>query len=180
MKKTTLSFTALCIFATLAITGAKAQTMNKSEITDSKSIEISFAFEEVTMINSSYENLNAINTKAVRDFGKNYKIATDEKWYKVANGYLAKFASNGNDNMAAYDSKGRWKFTISYYDEKKLPDEIRSIVKSTYYDYSITRVEEIHIDNKIIYIVHMQDDKTWKNVRICDGEMEIVEDFDKN
>jgi hypothetical protein len=72
------------------------------------------------------------------------------------------------------------KFTISYYDEKKLPDEIRSIVKSTYYDYSITCVEEIHIDSKIIYIVHMQDDKTWKNVRICDGEMEIVEDFDKS
>jgi hypothetical protein len=38
----------------------------------------------VTLINSSSENPNAIINKAVRDFGKNYKIATDEKWYKVS------------------------------------------------------------------------------------------------
>src|SRR5260221_3142518 len=150
MKKTTLSLASFCILATLAINVAKAQTTNKSGIADSKSMEISFAFGEVTLINSSSENLNAINTKAVRDFDKNYKAVTDEKWYKVSNGYLARFASNGNENMAAYDLKGHWRFTISYYDEKKLPDEVRATVKSIYYDYSITRVEEIHVDDKII------------------------------
>jgi hypothetical protein len=181
MKKTILFLATLCISATAAINSTNAQTVkSNSEIADSKSLEISFAFGEATMINSSSENLNAINTKAVRNFDKNYKTVINENWYEVSNGYLAKFTSNGNDNMAAYDRKGHWQFTISYYDEKKLPAEVRATVKSTYYDYSITRVEEIHIDDKIIYLVHMQDDNTWKNVRICNGEMEVAEDFNKN
>jgi len=180
MKKTILSLAALSISAVVLINCANAQTTNSnSGIADSKSMEISFAFGEVTLINSNSENLNAINTKAVRNFGKNYKTAITEKWYQVSNGYLARFVVNGNDNMAAYDLKGRWKFTISYYDEKKLPVEVRSAIKSTYYDYSITQVEEIHIEDKIIYFVHMQDDNTWKNVRICNGEMEVAEDFNK-
>lgn len=180
MKNTILSFAVLSITATAAISGANAQTVkNYSEIADSKSMEISFALGEAILINSSSENLNAINTKAVRNFEKNYKAAVDEKWYSVSNGYLAKFAANGNDNMAAYDLKGRWMFTISYYDEKRLPDDVRATVKSTYYDYIITRVEEIHIDGKIIYIVHMQNDDTWKNVKVCNGDMELAEDFNK-
>jgi len=180
MKNTVLSFAALCVTTTAAISGVNAQTVkNYSEFGDSKSMEISFALGEVTLINSKSENLNAINTKAVRNFGKNYKAVVDEKWYSVSNGYLAKFEANGNDNMAAYDLKGRWIFTISYYDEKKLPDEVRATVKSTYYEYSITRVEEIHIDDKIIYLVHMQDENTWKNIKVCNGDMEVAEDFNK-
>ena len=81
--------------------------------------------------------------------------------------------------MAAYDLKGHWRFTISYYDEKKLPDEVRATVKSIYYDYNITRVEEIHVDDIIMYLVHMQDENTWKILKIADREMSIVEDFNK-
>ena len=70
-------------------------------------------------------------------------------------------------------------FTIIYYDEKKLPPEVRAIGKSTYYDYSITRVDEIHVNSQIIYQVHMQDENTWKNIRVCDGSIEVVEDYNK-
>jgi len=42
-------------------------------------------------------------------------------------------------------------------------------------------VEEIvqQIQMEPSYLVHMQDSTTWKNVLVCNGEMVVVEDFDK-
>jgi hypothetical protein len=58
--------------------------------------------------------------------------------------------------------------------------DIRAQVKSTYYDYTITLVEEIEqINNPLVYLVHLADASTWKIVSVCDGEMETVQDFRK-
>ena len=83
--------------------------------------------------------------------------------------------------MVTYNRIGDWQYTIVNYDEKKLPEDIRAMVKSTYYDYAITQVEEIvqQIQNEPSYLIHMKDDKTWKNVLVCNGEMVVVEDYDK-
>jgi hypothetical protein len=133
---------------------------------------------------STYERteakfLNEVNTKALRYFKKQYKDINDEKWYTLSNGYLAEFNANSSKNLVVYDKKGNWKFTISYYDEKNLPPEIRSIVKPTYYDYTISRVEEIHVNDKIIYLVHIQNETSLKTVRVCNGEMELMEEFNR-
>src|SRR5882724_8810325 len=102
MKKITLSFAVLFISA-VTINSVNAQTeKNNVGIADTKYMQISLPFGDATFINSSSENLNTINTKAARDFYKNYKVATDEKWYKVSNGYFARFSSNNNENMVAY------------------------------------------------------------------------------
>ena len=180
MKEIILAFATLFISAAPLFNGVKAQPAN-SNLGNAveRYMEVSFSFGVPTSINSSSGNLNTVNIKAVRDFTRNFKSVTDEKWYKVSNGYLARCMFNGIENMAAYDLKGNWKFTIRYYDEKILPEEVRAIVKGDYYDYSITCVEEIHIDGKTIYQVHMQDNHTWKNVRICDDVLEVEEDFNK-
>lgn len=124
-------------------------------------------------------SINDISTKAVRDFRKKFKNVEDEKWYTISNGYLAQFAAGGIKNAVVYDNTGHWTYTISYYDEHKLPESVRAIVKRVYYDYSITRIEEIHVGDRAFYLVHMQNDSTWKNVKVEDGEMELVEDFNK-
>jgi hypothetical protein len=87
--------------------------------------------------------------------------------------------SDGAEHRVFYDKKGYWDATIKYYDEKKLPPDVRAIVKSTYYDYSITSVQEIQKGNKIVYLVHMQDATTLKSVKVCDGEMEVIAEFNK-
>ena len=120
-----------------------------------------------------------VNSKALRDFKKNFKNITDEIWYSVPSGYDAEFTENGIKNSVVYNKAGHWQYTIQHYDENSLPDAVRSIVKSQYYDCSITAVDEIQADQKTIYLVHMQDKNTWKNVRVCDGEMTLLEDYDK-
>src|SRR5580692_518517 len=124
MKNKTLTFVTICIFATVTFKDVNAQIMSSSnEVSDIKYLEISIPFGAATMISAGSETINTINTRAVRDFVRNYKVAVDEKWYKVSNGYIARFVLNGIESMAAYNTRGHWMFSIIYYDEKKLPPE---------------------------------------------------------
>ncbi len=56
-----------------------------------------------------------------------------------------------------------------------------ALVKSQYYDYTITLVEEIEVPMKpLVYVVHMEDSATLKNVRVSDREMEVLEEYKKD
>jgi hypothetical protein len=126
-------------------------------------------------------HLNEFNVHATRDFMKRFKDPKDVKWSKASGGYIVAFTIDSIKSRTAYNSSGEWVYTIRYYNEWKLPKEVRAQVKSTYYDYTITQVEEIiqSIQNEPSYLIHMKDDKSWKNVLVCNGEMTVVEDYDK-
>ncbi|SRR5579871_95721 len=130
--------------------------------------------------NLSAAGASSVNVKASRNFDKTFKGAINVSWAGIVDGFSASFTQNENFNRAYFDKKGNLTYTITYYDGKKLPHDIRAIVKSTYYDCDIPFVEEIHTADKIVYLVHLQDEKTWKKVKVCDGQMELIEDLDKN
>ncbi|HTS45130.1 MAG TPA: hypothetical protein VMH01_12090 [Puia sp.] len=179
MKKQILILAVLCISTSIFITNADAQSLkNNLGSADTKYMEVSL-FGSSTTISAGSENLNSINAKAVRDFSKNYKGISDEKWFKVSNGFVSEFKTGDVANMAAYSLNGKWQFTISYYNENKLDASIRAIAKSMYYDFSITLVEEIHTPEKTLYVIHMQDENTWKNVWISDEEIISEDNFNK-
>ncbi|PWT77191.1 MAG: hypothetical protein C5B59_04645 [Bacteroidetes bacterium] len=178
MKNSILILACLIFAGSFSMKAFAQFKANNSE--GSKNLEISLSFGNPTEINAGADNLNDIHVKAVRDFGKHYRDANDAKWYVVKNGFIARFKSEEKSHMVAYDQKGKWMFTISQYDEFKLPSDVRATVKSEFYDYSITLVEEVQTLGRSFYIVHMQDEKTWKNVKIEDGNMDIVEDFNKD
>ncbi|MFI5152342.1 MAG: hypothetical protein ACHQET_03355 [Chitinophagales bacterium] len=169
------------LFFTAAFNITDAQTLQiDNDICTTGFLSVSFFPGDAgTNIDAGSIDLNRINAKAVRDFSRFYTANSGEKWYVASNGYFAKFSLNGNKGMAAYDLKGHWMFTIFNYGENKLPDDIRAAVRSTYYNYEITCIDEIHFEDQIIYQVHMQDEKTWKNLLVSNGEMEISEDFYK-
>lgn len=124
------------------------------------------------------EFVNNLNMSAVRDFLKRFNEQPSARWYKMKDeSLMVKFNTSGIAYRVAYTSKGSWLYTIQTYDEKRMPRDIRGIVKSTYYDYSITQVEAIdHIDAiDTVYIVHLKDDNSWKTVRVCNGEMDVME-----
>jgi hypothetical protein len=72
------------------------------------------------------------------------------------------------------------KRTIPSYPEEFLPYAVRGRVKSTYYfDYTINRAEEIQINNKTVYIIHIEDKSGFKLLRVCDDEMEVIKELNK-
>jgi hypothetical protein len=139
----------------------------------------SVMIDKVKSVNISY--INDVNNRAARDFVKRYDQAIDPNWYKAYNGYIVKFRLNNNIHRAAYNEWGDWTYTIQYYKEESMPKDIRAIVKRVYYDYTITQVEEIKTPNQpVTYLVHMQDATTWRNVKVCDNDMETVELLNKS
>ena len=122
-----------------------------------------------------------VNPPVIRSFLKAYKDVSDERWIEVREGFVALFNYNGTDYQVAYDKKGNLIRTIRSFDEEKMPQDLRHIVKSNYYDYEINRVHEIETPlDPVTYMVQLVGKKELINLRICDGEMEELQKFNKS
>ncbi|MBN8854199.1 MAG: hypothetical protein BGO55_07380 [Sphingobacteriales bacterium 50-39] len=111
--------------------------------------------------------------KAAREFWKKYGAGKDESWYKLEAGYFAEFSEGGIKYKSVFDRKGNLLYSMKEYSEKELPKEVRALVKSTYYDYSIGWVKEVSQNQTVVYVVHIADGQNWKDLLVQDGEMEV-------
>ena len=126
----------------------------------------------------------SVNTKAARDFNRRFKQSTAVTWLEATDGYRAKFENDGVTVWVDYDKKGCWTHTIRIYGEQRLPAEIRHIVKSTYYDHSIKTIHEVELPNDApnnrCYLIRLENEKTFMDLRLYNGEMEVIRQFTKN
>jgi hypothetical protein len=126
------------------------------------------------------EKTSAINRKALKDFTKHYKNATNQTWYKLADGNsIARFTSGGVDTKVFYNARGQWLYDLFTYTEDKLPVEIRNMVKSTYFNFDIFLCQELKSQDGHVYLIKMQNEKTVKTAKIIEGEMSLIEEFSK-
>jgi hypothetical protein len=129
-------------------------------------------------INGSSPNL--IASKAIRNFTRDFKEAIDVRWFLTdEGGYIVKFIYKGVACRGDYDYKGRCLVTARYYNEDKLPREVRHLVKTNYYDFSIYRIAELSLSNKIVYIVTLENDESWMKISLIDGEFALLENYKK-
>jgi hypothetical protein len=124
--------------------------------------------------------LNEIDTRAVRSFVRTYWNVTDANWVTYPGGYVVYFTNNGIVNRAYYTRSGELECSIRQYTEKEMPVDIRQIVKSAYYDYSIVIVHEVSRGGKTSYVVKLEDKTSFKDIRIDDAGMEVVTEFMKS
>jgi len=181
MKKSFLASTATCI-AVLAILNSGIAQKSAPAIVYHNT-ELPAAPSASTRSDYIATGEAAVNAKALKDFRKSFTGASNAKWFTVPAGFTTKFEQNGMEFRVDYDKKGRWSGTMKSYDEKKLPRDVRATVKSVYYDYSITWVREITVPEYpdiIVYIVHIEDEKCFKNLQVIDGEIHIMEAYDKS
>jgi hypothetical protein len=184
MKKTFLIFAMGLIpaVALLSNTYAQHSSVRTLLIKDAENL-LSIPVSDTAATNSANftsTSLGTINAKAIKSFDKTFKGVKNVSWYTISDGFGATFTQNENLNRAYYDKKGNLTYTITYYSGKKLPHDIRAIVKSTYYDCEIPLVEEIRAGDQVVYIVHLEDETTWKKVKVSDSGMELMEDLNKN
>jgi hypothetical protein len=186
MKKTLTTLAAGCISLICMANGVRAQGNNNViAFTNSKTFMKSLRM--LDLLDNPFDStatiaadLKTVHVKAVKDFKARFTSVMDEKWYNVSDGYMSYFKSGNLGNWAFYNKKGQWQYTLKFYNEDKLPRDIRAIVKSTYFDYAITVVEEVETINGLAYIVHLEDKSVIKNIIISsDGEMRVMEEFQK-
>jgi hypothetical protein len=124
--------------------------------------------------------LNEINTRVLRSFMATYWNATNPQWVKYAEGFVVYFKSNSIQHRVYYDKSGILQCTIRQYFEKDLPRDIRHLVKSVYYDYSIFLIDEVTVDDKTSYVIKIEDKTSFKEIKIEDGDMEVTYEFVKS
>lgn len=124
--------------------------------------------------------INNISVKAMRHFLKTNPHAAQVNWM-VDNGYIAKYQDElDHPCRSVYNSNGFYQYTIKQYGEASMNREVRRLVKSSYFDYTITLVEEILVPvQPVIYIVHLEDAGTLKNLRVSEGFVETIEEYHK-
>jgi len=122
-----------------------------------------------------------VSRKAVEDFARRFKNAFTKNWFKVSNGFVVYFTLYDIQHQVAYDKKGNWLYTIRKYDETNLPADVRHMVKSSYYDYSIFLVHEIEKPSgNLTYVIHLEGKTSFINVRVFGGEMDEWQKFKKS
>jgi hypothetical protein len=123
---------------------------------------------------------NEISTKAVRNFIRDYKNVTDAEWFRSPTGsFIVYFTSDSINSTIYYTKEGEFDLMIRYYNEEKLPREVRHLVRSNYYDFSIYHVSEFRANGKTAYIVVLEDKTSWKKIKVVDNEMEVIGEFSK-
>ncbi len=120
--------------------------------------------------------VKTVNPKAEKEFSKFCKNAKDAYWQKITDGStVAFYKTEEKRGRRYYDEKGRFICNIFSYGEVFLPDDIRALVKSTYYmDYHIISAEEIETSAKKTYFVFIENKINFKKLKVCDGEIEVV------
>ena len=106
--------------------------------------------------------------------------ASNDESSKSANGHVVHSVIDGRKAMTAYDKKGKWIYTIQQYSIDNLDKNIVDRVRSVYYDYGVTAIQKVEQPGMdAVYIVHIENTKSLKLVRLTRDEMEVVQDLTK-
>jgi hypothetical protein len=136
------------------------------------------AAANVKTLRPQNQYLNDVNVRAMRDFVNRYGDASDATWHQSNGNYVAVFIRDSIQYRVIYSERGNLNYVMKYYEESRMARNIRAQIKSTYYDYKIYIVQELESpDHPTVYIVNLQGDTEWKKVKLCQGEMEVMEEF---
>ncbi|GEO12300.1 hypothetical protein [Segetibacter aerophilus] len=178
MKRTIYPFGMTTIFAIISIFAIAQKKDDKLKLDefDQKGNDFTTA-KTTTEIDNPNTVLYKISIKAPQDFVKTYPRITGEKWEILKDGYVVSFVVDSIWIKNYYDKKGRWLHCIAQYKEAKLPRDVRAAVKSIYYDFSITVINEVNTkknNKEPVYFVHLQSGDIFKIIKVSEGALEDV------
>ena len=93
-------------------------------------------------------------------------------------GYVVHSVIDGRKSMTAYDKKGKWVYTIQQYSIDDLDKSLKDRIRSVYYDYDVTIIQKVEQPGMdVVYVVHLENEKSIKIVRLTNDEMELIQDL---
>jgi hypothetical protein len=169
--------------AALMLAGAANATLAQSprNVFDGKGDYISI--NESVLPHGKAINTDFVSKKAMKDLSKSFKNSAGASWEQSTDGVVATFNDGDIKDAIYYDKKGNWQATMKSYFESSLNKNVRAIVKQKYFDDKITYIQEIVTVNSQdtpTYIVHLEGATDFKLVRVQDGAMDVLEQYNKN
>jgi hypothetical protein len=133
------------------------------------------ALESLSSMGTYVPETKNINSKAIKDFQERYNNIQNAIWFSDKKGFESYFVQNGFGNRVFYGKKGRWLYSLILHTEHELPSNVRASIKSIYFDYAITMVEEVQTNHGNIYIVNLEDKSNIEILKVNDlGEIDIL------
>ena len=124
--------------------------------------------------------LTEINSTVMRSFISSYSNVTDPKFVKYYGGYVVYFSRDDIRYKVYYMTTGELKCTIRQYTAQFLPVEYRQLVENSYPGYSIFLVTEVTKRGKTRYEVKIENEATFKDIRLEDGGIRVANDYVKS
>ena len=185
MKKMTFSLAIVSFYATLITYLSSCQAYNGISKSKIANTEIATdVYPSVLSENTVRNYRNEINIRAVREFVREFKEAKNVSWQKTMDGgYMADFKAGSIKTAIWFDRHGSWTYIINKYGENKMPVEVRTVVKSNFFDHAIMEVSEIRLKQdreNIIYTILIENACNFKIIKVCNMDLEVLGDYNKS
>lgn len=178
MKKLPVIMIAAILFSTASNTNAQLLSANLPA--EEKTLESNSSLPAINANTSASVMVNKAGIRAVKNFKSQFKDRADAKWFADEKTISAYFNGDGIRNVVCYSSSGSFIRHMKMYDENKMPSDIHELVKrSIYYNCAIKGVQEILEQDILFYVVHLEDDKSFKQVTVYNGEVNLLSSIKK-
>jgi hypothetical protein len=153
---------------------ANAQTVNNATTSSNSSVKDIPAVEVRKADDPGFHYFNEIHARAIREFLKDYQDVQNVKWFKYKKGYVATFVRDSITTRLYYNKRGDFDVQLRYFNENRLPIEVRDLVRNRYYNFSIFQVCEVSGFDKIYYQIKIRDNNFCKVINVVDGEIKVM------
>lgn len=120
-----------------------------------------------------------VSKKVSDSFAGLFKGAEEPKWFQSNKNYVVRFILNNQPNKAEFTKNGNLVYHMAFGNEKQMPADIRTIVKSKYFDYKINSTVKVDFEEKSAWIVNVEDGKQFYVLRVLDGVMDVLDRINK-
>ncbi|MDB4925930.1 hypothetical protein [Mucilaginibacter sp.] len=120
-----------------------------------------------------------VSKKVSESFASLFKGAEAPIWFQADKNYLVDFILNNQVNKALFTKNGKLVYHMAFGNEKQMPADIRTIVKSKYFDFAITSTLKIDFREKSAWIVNVEDAEQFFVLRVVDGVMDVLDKIKK-
>jgi hypothetical protein len=117
--------------------------------------------------------------KAMKNFHRHYQDVSGEVWKQIKDGYEASFEADGRITKAFYNTRGNWRYTISYFKASNLPIDLIKKVKEENDKYYIAGAEKIDMPAGSAYIVHLENNTEYKTISLNENGVKVINQFEK-
>lgn len=177
MKKLQIILSAAISVAALS---ANAQLLSaKLPATEAKA-DIAIPTAETGTANSAAIKFSKSGIKAASNFKKNFLDGSDVKWCVEEKVITASFNRDQVRTTVVYDKHGHWLRNMRIYNEAQMSPGLKAtIMRSRFRKYNITQVQEFLEDDLFFYVVHLENDRSYKQLTVYNGEINVLSQYDK-
>jgi hypothetical protein len=92
---------------------------------------------------------------------------------------LARFTMHNKSASIQFDKKGNWVYSIINYKEDDLPAAVKTLVRNSYKDCSITFVQELLQRDIACYKVFLENFRSYKQILVNGDEIIVYQELEK-